>query len=69
MPVILAPEDYDLWLDPGIQDPNAVRHLLRSYPAEQMMAAPVSTLVNSPRNDEPDCQAPVGPPLDLFDKP
>jgi len=64
MPVILAPEDYDLWLDPGVQDPEALRHLLGPFPAAQMMAVPVSTLVNSPRNDQPDCQLPVGPPLE-----
>jgi len=63
MPVILEPDDYDLWLDPELQDRARLEPLLRAFPAEQMMAVPVSTLVNSPRNDRPDCQLPVGEPL------
>ncbi len=58
MPVIVAPEDYDLWLHPE-PNPEQGLHLLRPYPAEKMTAIPVSTLVNSPRNDLPDCIQPV----------
>lgn len=56
MPVILEPEDYDLWLNPDPRPEDAL-HLLRPYPAEKMAAYPVSTHVNSPRNDNPDCIA------------
>jgi putative SOS response-associated peptidase YedK len=31
MPVILNPTDYDLWLDPGMQDVSAVSDLLEPY--------------------------------------
>ena len=48
MPVIIAPDDYDRWLtgDPA--------ELLRPYPPEKMEAFPVSTLVNSPKNESAD---------------
>ena len=59
MPVILAPEDYDLWLDPAVREADRLQPLLRPYPAEDMEAYPVSTQVNSPANDAPDCLAPL----------
>lgn len=58
MPVILEPPDYSTWLHPG-DNPNVALHLLRPYPAEKMAAYPVSTLVNNPRNDSPDCIVPL----------
>lgn len=58
MPVIVEPPDYALWLDPG-PNPQVARHLLRSYPAAKMATYPVSTLVNSPRNDDPQCIVPL----------
>lgn len=59
MPVILDPDSYDFWLDPREQSPNELTGLLRPCPAEQMIAYPVSTIVNSPKNDSPACVAPV----------
>ena len=50
MPVILSPDDYDTWLDPGITDPEEVQSLMRPYPGE-MQAYPVSRAVNSPKNN------------------
>ena len=55
MPVILAPEDFERWLDPG-QDQG---ELLKPYPAAQLEAFPVSARVNSPNNDDPECIAPL----------
>jgi putative SOS response-associated peptidase YedK len=60
MPVILSPDDYDLWLDPEIGDPARLTPLLVPYPAERMEAWPVGTAVNSPRNDGPELLAAVG---------
>ena len=60
MPVILRPDDYDAWLDPDCQDVAKIQRLLRQYPADEMVAYPVSTLVNSPRNETPECVAPIG---------
>ena len=54
MPVILAREDYAQWLDPTPQKGESLQSLLKPYPAGQMTAHPVSTLVNSPANDLPD---------------
>ena len=55
MPVILRPEDYDRWI--GIEpDP---RDLLRPFPAELMTMWPISTRVNSPKNDDADLLTPV----------
>ncbi len=59
MPVILAPEDYSLWLDPSVQDSERLQPLLRPYSSEEMTAYPVSTRVNNPSNDTPDCIVPV----------
>jgi putative SOS response-associated peptidase YedK len=61
MPVILNPADYDRWLDPQIQDAAVVQPLLVPYPAELMQVTPVSTLVNSPRNDVSECLKPLSP--------
>ena len=55
MPAILDPVDYDTWLDPAIQHPPDVLPLLVPFEAEKMDAYPVSTVVNSPANDVPDC--------------
>lgn len=60
MPVILTENDYDLWLDPQVQDPKLLLPLLRPYPAEAMVAYPVSTHVNNPRYEDPACRAPIG---------
>jgi putative SOS response-associated peptidase YedK len=59
MPVIISPDDFDLWLDPGAQHPGEVQHLLRAYPAEAMSHYPVSTHVNNPRNEDPLCIEPL----------
>ncbi len=55
MAVILAPRDYDLWLDPAIEEVEPLQPLLRPYPAEAMTAYPVSTRVNNPAYDSPSC--------------
>ena len=59
MPVILAQEAYDLWLDPVESHPTTLNHLLAPFPAKEMMAFPVSRLVNRPKNDSPECIRPV----------
>ena len=59
MPVILDPQDYDLWLDPGIQESERLQPLLRPYASEELMAFPVSTRVNNPANDALECLEPV----------
>ena len=58
MPVILDPQAYEMWLDPSIHEPRFLTPLLTPFPSEEMEAYPVSTLVNSPYNDRPECIAP-----------
>lgn len=60
MPVILSPESYATWLDTTIQDAEELMPLLEPYPSDQMQAYPVSTHVNRPANDDPECIKPVG---------
>ncbi len=59
MPVILPPETYGLWLAAVECSPDELNGLLLPYPAVEMIAYQVLTVVNSPRNDSPECVAPV----------
>jgi putative SOS response-associated peptidase YedK len=58
MPVILRPEDYDLWLDPALQESAPLLPLLVPFAADEMKLQAVSTHVNSVRNDDASCVAP-----------
>jgi len=40
MPVILDPDSYYLWLDPGMKDVSAVSELLKPFDARLMRAIP-----------------------------
>jgi putative SOS response-associated peptidase YedK len=62
MPVILPQDAEDRWLDPRENDRVHLQALLRSYPAEEMDAYDVATVVNSTRHDEPDWIEPATPP-------
>ncbi len=54
MPVILRPDDYSRWLNPG--EPSRLPvDLLRPYDANQMKAWKVSSKVGNVRNNTPDC--------------
>jgi putative SOS response-associated peptidase YedK len=53
MPVVLEPQQFDEWLSPEQDDVNALQSLLRSAADGVLAMHPVSTRVNSPRNDEP----------------
>lgn len=59
MPVILPPHRYGLWLDQAMTDPRQLMALYAPYPADMLILHPVSTQVNSPRNDHPGCIEPV----------
>ena len=41
MPVILRPEEYGIWLDHSIDDPNSLLPLLRPFPDDEMEAIQV----------------------------
>lgn len=53
MPVILAEDSWERWIDPAERKPADLNDLLKAYPAELMAYFPVSKLVNSPANDIP----------------
>jgi putative SOS response-associated peptidase YedK len=50
MPVILHPDDYELWLCGSARELDLVKEMLRPYPATEMVGYPVGSGVNSPRN-------------------
>ncbi len=59
MPVILPPEDYADWLDPRNYQAELLQAMLRPYEAASMEHHPVSTVVNKPQNDTPECIEPL----------
>lgn len=59
MPVILGRDARKAWLDPEIDDPAALQQLLRPYPAAEMTAYEVNSIVNKSANEVPDCIAPL----------
>ncbi len=58
MPVILSPDAGEVWLDPKTDLETLLRLLVPCAP-EWLDAYDVSTLVNSPKNDSPECIEPV----------
>ena len=61
MPVILARDACDVWLDPGARDVEKLRALLVPFPAAAMARYAVSTRVNNVRNDDVMCVQPLMP--------
>lgn len=59
MPVILHPQDYGKWLSPKETPAKDLQHLLTAYPAEEMVAYPISMRVNSPANEGPENIVPL----------
>lgn len=54
MPVILPENSKKLWLDPRINDTMALKELLKPYNSSDMYHYPISSKVNSPKNDSKD---------------
>ena len=59
MPVIVQKDLEEFWLDTAIQDPTELKPVLQPFPDDELEAYPVSTWVNSPTNDTPECIEPV----------
>src|SRR5580704_10583065 len=55
MPVILHPDSYDLWLDPGMNNVAVATDLLKPYDARLMRCYPVSSRINHVVNDDEEC--------------
>jgi putative SOS response-associated peptidase YedK len=60
MPVILPAAQYALWLTAEAERVAQLQDLLVSHPAEEMRKYPVSSVVNSPKNDVAACAAAAG---------
>ena len=58
MPVILAPSDWPVWLDPKLEDPEILAALLVPEPGGALAAQPVGLRVNRPEHDDAACLAP-----------
>jgi putative SOS response-associated peptidase YedK len=58
MPVILDPDSYDLWLDPGMTEVQVISELLKPYDPRLIRCYPVSSRVNV-GNDDEECSRPV----------
>ena len=56
LPVILGPNDYSAWLDPTSED---VSYMLTPCPSDELFAFPVSSFVNSSRNQGGKCIEPT----------
>ncbi len=70
MPAVIAPEDFDVWLDTGKVPPRKARELLRPAPEDLFEAIPVSARVNVVSNDDAAIQERVDPrPDDKDDTP
>jgi putative SOS response-associated peptidase YedK len=59
MPVILDPESYDLWLDPGMTNVQVVSELLKPYDSRLMRCYPLSSRINHVANDDEECSRPA----------
>jgi putative SOS response-associated peptidase YedK len=59
MPVILDAKQFDEWLDPEVQEQEAIAAMLKPCPAELMECAEISTLVNKPANNRAEVLEPL----------
>ncbi len=66
MPVILSDDAVDEWLNPREPDLRRLAGLLRPAPEGLLVAMPVSSRVNSVKNDDPACIEPAAPDLRLL---
>ena len=51
MPVITPADEFDLWLDPSVQETEKLLPILRPYPGDELELYEVTAKVNSPKND------------------
>ncbi|MFH8571605.1 SOS response-associated peptidase [Streptomyces sp. NPDC017993] len=62
MPLVLTPDRWDAWLDPGRTEPDELRELLAPPPTGLMRAHPVPTDVSNVRNNGPELVAELDGP-------
>ena len=59
MPVILAPEQEEAWLDPELTQPIEIARMLKPCPDALLEAYEISVMVNSPRNNREEILEPA----------
>jgi putative SOS response-associated peptidase YedK len=59
MPVILNKDDEAIWLDPSIQSPQAIGHVLKPYVARAMSMHEVTKKIGSPSYNNEDAITPI----------
>jgi putative SOS response-associated peptidase YedK len=59
MPMVIPPDRWDAWLDPGLTDPQAAQRLLAVTEPDQLEAYAVSTLVSNVKNNGPELLEPL----------
>lgn len=59
MPMTVAPQNWKDWLDPRLDDADAVRELMAPPPVGSLEIFPVSTQVNNVRNNGPELREPL----------
>jgi putative SOS response-associated peptidase YedK len=59
MPVIVRPEDEDIWVERKALDPGIMRRILAPYPSEELVAHQVAKMVRNPGAEGPDLIRPV----------
>jgi len=65
MPVIIAPEHFDVWLDCRSGSVENILTLLHAPPEDLLQIVEVSRKLNNPRNEGPEVQEPVSNPPSL----
>ncbi|MBN2377023.1 MAG: SOS response-associated peptidase [Sedimentisphaerales bacterium] len=59
MPVIIGRGDFGLWLGRADVKAGSLKDLMNPLPSEQLLAYPVSPVVNNPRNNTAECLEPA----------
>ena len=59
MPVVLAPEQYEAWLDCKRTDMSTAQEMLQPAPDELLEAIEMHPQINDSRRDEPGIQQPL----------
>ena len=55
MPVILSPDDYELWLEPDFHGQGKLLEMLKPYTRRTWRRIRSARVVNNPRNETKDC--------------
>jgi putative SOS response-associated peptidase YedK len=59
MPVMLAPEQFEIWLDNQFHDAHVLQPLMVPQPEGELQTFPVDKMVGKPANDVPECIEPI----------